>query len=381
MLEIFRSIIDKRHEYAKSLKAKGKLLAGYMCTHIPEEILYGAGIVPVRILSAHTSQALTKSYIHETYCSFSHDCAYEGLMKNYEYLDLLVMGSSCLHMSEAFNVWLRFGGFNERNFLLTFPHIIETRHSSQLMVNSFKEFSRFIEHFTKRPQTNEGIEESIKIYNKNRRLLKKLWELLDTTNITLKGFNIAIITLASQIMDKKECNEMMEKFLNGLEFNSDEGTSKIKLMVMGGPCDDIRIFDLIESIDENIKLVFIDSCTAARYFWYEVPEDWPDKFLALSEGYINRIPCPSKDNIPGTGEKKRFRFIQDFIEKFRPDGIIFLYQRFCSPQPHDIVAFKPVLNKLGIPSLEFELDTTFPSNQFRTRLEAFLEVIKGVGNW
>lgn len=54
-------------------------------------------------------------------------------------------------------------------------------------------------------------------------------------------------------MDKKDCNEMMEKFLNGLEFNSDEGTSKIKLMVMGGPCDDIRIFDLIESVDENIK--------------------------------------------------------------------------------------------------------------------------------
>jgi benzoyl-CoA reductase subunit C len=52
------------------LQRKGHLLAGYMCTHVPEEILYAAGIVPVRILSSHVSQAMTRSYMHETYCSF-----------------------------------------------------------------------------------------------------------------------------------------------------------------------------------------------------------------------------------------------------------------------------------------------------------------------
>ncbi|MGZ3495820.1 MAG: hypothetical protein ACXU9M_14080, partial [Thermodesulfobacteriota bacterium] len=57
IIERFRQITETPHDYAKSLKGKGQLLAGYMCTHVPEEILYAAGIVPVRILSSHLSQA------------------------------------------------------------------------------------------------------------------------------------------------------------------------------------------------------------------------------------------------------------------------------------------------------------------------------------
>jgi benzoyl-CoA reductase/2-hydroxyglutaryl-CoA dehydratase subunit BcrC/BadD/HgdB len=44
----------------------------------------------------------------------------------------------------------------------------------------------------------------------------------------------------------------------------------------------------------------------------------------------------------------------------------------------DVVALKPILDKLGIPSIDLELDTTLPVTQFRTQLEAFLEIIKGV---
>jgi benzoyl-CoA reductase subunit C len=111
VIEHFRHITENPPEYAKSLQAKGQLLAGYMCTHVPEEILYAAGIIPVRILSSHVSQAMTRSYMHETYCSFSHDCAYQGLAHNYDFLDLIVTSSSCIHMGEAFNVWVRFAGF------------------------------------------------------------------------------------------------------------------------------------------------------------------------------------------------------------------------------------------------------------------------------
>jgi benzoyl-CoA reductase subunit C len=115
IIERFRSITEDTHEYAKFLQGKGQLVAGYMCTHVPEEILYAAGIIPVRILSSHVSQAMTRSYMHETYCSFSHDCAYQGLQHNYDYLDLIVTSSSCIHMGEAFNVWVRFAGFQQKS--------------------------------------------------------------------------------------------------------------------------------------------------------------------------------------------------------------------------------------------------------------------------
>ena len=378
IIEKFRHITENTHEYAKSLQGKGQLLAGYMCTHVPEEILYAAGIIPMRILSSHESQAMTRSYIHETYCSFSHDCAYQGLQKNYDYLDLIVHSSSCIHMAEAFNVWVRFAGFQQKSFLITFPHIIHTKYAGGLMVESFGEFKQFIEDFAKKPITDVDMERAIKIYNHTRRLLKRLWEFLRHDNPPIAGPEVATATLAAQVMDKQECNQMLEELIQRLEAEPGKAPSGVRLMVTGGACDDLRIFDLLEDLNYSTNLIFIDSCTAARYFWFEVPEDRPNKLEAIAEGYISRIPCPSKDNVPGTGEKKRFRFVQQFLEDFKPDGVVFLYQRFCSPQSMDILALKPILKNLGIPSTELELDTTVPVISFGTQLEAFVEIIKRV---
>jgi len=50
IIDRFRSVTENPQGYAKSLKEKGRLVSGYLCTHVPEEILYAAGIVPVRIL-------------------------------------------------------------------------------------------------------------------------------------------------------------------------------------------------------------------------------------------------------------------------------------------------------------------------------------------
>jgi benzoyl-CoA reductase subunit C len=378
IIEHFRHITENTHEYAKSLQGKGQLLAGYMCTHVPEEILYAAGIIPVRILSSHESQAMTRSYIHETYCSFSHDCAYQGLQKNYDYLDLIVHSSSCIHMAEAFNVWVRFAEFQEKSFLIPYPHIIHTKRASELMVESYGEFKQFIEDFSKKSITDDDIERAIKVYNQTRRLLKRLWEFLRHDNPPIAGPEVATATLAAQVMDKQECNQMLEELIKKLEAEPGKKPAGVRLMVTGGACDDLRIFDLLEDLNYSTNLIFIDSCTAARYFWFEVPEDRPNKLETIAEGYISRIPCPAKDNVPGTGEKKRLRFVQQFIEDFRPDGVVMLYQRFCSPQSMDILALKPILKNLGIPWTELELDTTVPKTQFGTQLEALVEIIKRV---
>lgn len=378
LIEKFRHITENTHEYAQSLQEKGRLVAGYMCTHVPEEILYAAGIIPVRILSAHESQAMTRSYIHETYCTFSHDCAYQGLQHNYDYLDLIVHSSSCIHMAEAFNVWVRFAGFQDKSFLIKYPHIIHTKQAGGIMVESYKEFKQFIEERTEKSITDDDIERAIKVYNETRRLLRRLWEFLKRDNPPVTGAEAAAVTLAAQVMDKQECNAMLEPLIQQLESEPGKEPSGVRLMVTGGACDDLRIFDLIESLNYSTNLIFADSCTAARYFWFEVPEDRPDKLKAIAEGYISRIPCPSKDTVPGTGEKKRFRFIRQFIEDYKPDGIILLYQRFCSPQSMDIVALKPIIDMLGIPWTELELDTTVPTSLFGTQLEALVEIIQRV---
>lgn len=376
LIDGFRRLGENPHAYARSLKEQGQLLAGYMCTHVPEEILYAAGVVPLRIISSHKPQSMTRSYLHETYCSFSHDCAYQGLVHNYDYLDMVVTGSSCLHMSEAFNVWARFGGFQDRSFLMPYPHIMHTKPARGLLTLSFNELVQYVQGVTKRTVTDEKLEEAILLCNDTRRGLRRLWGFLKTESPPITGQEVAAVTLASQLMDKREYNQALQKLVDSLEETSADASPGVRLMAIGGACDHLGVLDLIERLPDHAVLVFVDSCTAARYFWFEVPENRRLKLDALAEGYLSRIPCPAKDNVLGSGERNRFNHIQQFIQDFRPDGVIFLYQRFCSPQPMDVVALKPIMKMMGIPFTDLELDTTVPAAQFETQLEALVEVIK-----
>ena len=50
-MERFRELFANRHERLQELKEKtGDLIFGYLCTYVPEEILYAAGVHPVRII-------------------------------------------------------------------------------------------------------------------------------------------------------------------------------------------------------------------------------------------------------------------------------------------------------------------------------------------
>ena len=49
--ETFRDWRQNRAEYAKAWKERtGSRIMGYFCTYAPEELIYAAGILPVRIL-------------------------------------------------------------------------------------------------------------------------------------------------------------------------------------------------------------------------------------------------------------------------------------------------------------------------------------------
>ena len=110
-------------------------------------------------------------------------------------------------MGEAFNVWVRFAGFEKKSFLIPFPHIIHTKPAGGFMVESFRRVQGSSSRSSRRkPITDDELEKAIKTYNHTRRLLKRLWEFLRRDNPPITGPEVATVTLASQVMDKQECN-------------------------------------------------------------------------------------------------------------------------------------------------------------------------------
>ena len=357
-----------RHEYAKEWKAKtgGKVL-GYFCTYVPEEMLIGAGVLPVRVLGSHEPQDVTEPHIFGMFCPFCRDCLAQGLKGRFDYLDGIMIAQSCLHIRQAYTSWKMHVPV-DYSYYLCMPHHVQSPSSKPFFRGELEAFQKSLEEWVGKPLTNEDLERGIEAMNRNRQLMKKVYETRKEPDPRVTGLEAMQMVVSSQMVDKDEHSQAVEEFLAELpnrKLNRNTGT---RLMIVGSEDDDTEFLKMVESLGATV--VADDHCTGTRYFWDEVVPN-PDPLYAIASRYVDRTPCPTKD----WPERRRFPRILQYAKEYDAKGAIIIQQKFCDPHEADIPPLTAYLKENGIPSLFLEFDVTVPLGQFRIRVEAFLETL------
>ena len=368
MIDQFKNIEKNRHDYAKNWKDKtGGKVIGYFCTYVPEEILYAADVLPVRILGSHEPQDVTEPHIFAMFCPFCRDCLAQGLKNRYKYLDGLMISQSCLHIRQAYTSWIKHRPVEFEKFLCM-PHKVQSPHSYDFLTAELQTFKKEVEKWTGKKISDKELDKAINIYNENRRLMRQLYELRKRDNPPITGEQCMEIVIAMQMTDKAEHNKMLKDLLKKLENYEPDREVGSRLMILGSEDDDTVFMNMVENC--GATFVIDDHCTGSRYFWNDV-KDGKDKIASIAARYIDRIPCPTKD----WEERKRIPHILNLCKEWKVDGVIIMQQKFCDPHELDFVAIQKALKKAGIPTLFLEFDVTVPIGQFKIRVEAFLEMI------
>ena len=198
--------------------------------------------------------------------------------------------------------------------------------------------------------------------------MRQIYELRKSNNPPVSGEESMYMVIASQCMDKAEQNRILQEVL--AERRGQEGPAAgTRLMLIGSEDDDTEFVRMAESMGASI--VTDDHCTGTRYFWGEAPAA-ESPLASLADRYLQKVPCPEKD----FDGRVRWQHIFRLIEEYRVEGALLIQQKFCDPHEFDIPVLTKVLQQeKGIPCLFLEFDVTVPAGQFRTRLEAFLEML------
>lgn len=371
MFEKFKDWRDNRHEYAKKWKERtGEKVIGYFCTYVPEEILYAAGVLPVRILGSHEPQDVTEPHIFGMFCPFCRDCLAQGLKGRFDYLNGIMIAQSCLHIRQTYSSWEKHVPTQDSfAYYLNMPHKIQSPRALPFLKAELKIFKNAVEKWTGDEITEAALQKAIDVYNENRRLLKEIYELRKAKNPPLTGEEAMYLSLSSQMVDKAEHNEALRELLKNLstrDMDRDVGT---RLMILGSEDDDIEFINMVESVGGTF--VIDDHCTGSRYFWNEVEKNGKDLLEAIADRYIQRPACPTKD----WEKRTRVPHVLNLAKEYDAEGVILVQQKFCDPHELDIPIIKQNFEDKGIPTLFLEFDVTVPLGQFRTRVEAFLEMI------
>jgi benzoyl-CoA reductase subunit C len=368
-LEIFRRWRVNRTQYAKEWKEEhGGRIVGYFCTYVPEELLYDAGVLPVRILGSHKVQSVTDPHISAMYCSFCRDCLAEGQKGRYDHLDGITLAQSCLHMRESFTTWQKHIPVDYGHYL-PMPDHVQGPHAVSFLAQELGVFKESLETWLGRKIDDQAITEAIEVYNRNRRLLWEVYELRKQDKPPLTGEESMEVVLSSQMVDKQDHNAALEGLLARLAKRDVPREAGTRLMILGSEGDDTEFINMVESCEATF--VIDDHCTGTRYFWNNVALDG-DVLPNIAERYVKRVPCPTKDWPNGS----RAAHALELAKAYNVQGAIIMQQKSCDPQEIDIPALTRALNDAGIKTLFLESDVTVPIGQLKVRVEAFLEMLQ-----
>ena len=368
-MELFSKVLESRGQYAENWKKRtgGKVL-GYYEPYMPEEVVYAAGILPVRLLSRHEPDDVTDRQMYGN-CYCTRDLLNQFVKGRYSYVDGLVNAEGCQWMFNAFQTTVNNNPdlFNHYVFVPDYP---DGRMSKSVLHSELKVFKSALEKWTGKSITDDDLDRAIDIYNTNRRLLRQVYEMRRADSTVIRGSEAMEMVLASQVMDKAEANRMLQEAILELSQRQPaDGPEGVRLMLVGSETFDVELEKLVESLGANIVIDELENGSA--YFWNEViPQQ--DRLLALALRYLGRPHRAVKDN----NWRRRPDHIFRLYEDYQADGVIIAKQIYCHPHGTDNYMVWKLLRERGIPFHFFERDSTLPCEETRLRIEAFIGMVQ-----
>ncbi len=366
-IEQFRDVLENRHQYAKDWKDRtGGKTIGTLCTYVPNEIVYAAGMLPVRVLGSHEVQDITDRYLFPTVCPFCRDTLAQGLKGRYDFLDGIVLARTCMHIQGTYDNWRNYIATPFKKFIWMPGHVASPS-AKPCLEGEYKDFIESIEQFFGIKVTTEALDKAIDLYNTNRKLMREVYEFRKKEEPSITGAETMEMVIAGQLMDVVEHNKLLEQLLQELPNRSLDREVGIRLMMVGSEMTDV---DFVRKVEElNCTFIIDEHCSGSRVFWDDI-KPAEDRLAAIAARYVDRWPCPAIGGKPG----HRFGRILEFAKQWDAQGVLLYQQKWCDPHEFDIPPLTEMFKENDIPTLTLEFDVTVPFGQFRTRVEAFIEM-------
>ena len=232
-----------------------------------------------------------------------------------------------------------------------------------------------IEDYMGGPIAPEDLSASIRAFNRNRRLLRQLYDMRRSGGARISPTDMQVLVKSSMVMDVEEHTAILGDVIEGLESQADTGPDRIPVHISGHFCHAPKP-ELLDLIEECGAIVVDDDLyTGFRYISTDVPEDG-DPFDALVRWYFARnVTVPDATRVQNDVDWDRF--LLDSLENSGAAAVIVLMVKFCEPHMLYYPELRKALDTSKVPNLLIETEHEgLPLEVIRTRLEAFFERIR-----
>ncbi len=374
LLNRFNAVVTDPYSEARSRKEQGQKVIGWLPTDVPEELIHAAGAFPVGSLGSCSKIRLADTHLQVWVCSLMRGSLEMGLRGDLDFLDGLIIPQTCDTTRAMVGIWRQTSLIPYIDSFMM-PKQVKRSSAREYLIGELTRLKSNLEKVTGNLITNESLGTSIKLFNENRQLLRRMFEIHADHPGLISSREVYTVIKAAMYMDKVKHNGILQDLIQAMKQKAarsiDKSNPKVRLVISGGVWEPPEIMDLIE--EAGGVVVGDDMLTGMRYLSPDADEK-RDPLEALADRQLNKIPFAGFDN----QNYERRRFLHNLVRHTEAAGLIFLHLKFCEPENYDYNDMREALNSAGIPNLRLETEVGNPSlGQIRTRLEAFIEMIGG----
>ena len=354
-----------RETRLKDAASKGNKVIGYFCTYTPVELIHAAGFIPVRIWGGSRGVQKAYSLVPSFICPYMRLSLEGALEGEFRFLSGIVQGYTCDVACGVVNIFR--GNFG-----------MELVHNLALPYNDNPDARRFLrsglEELCEKLSrmggmiTETSLEESVRLYEGIRSILAGLFALQSQGVFPLSAADLWAVVSSYFVTPPREYLDMISGLDGHLKDAAPCRPEGIPVVVSGSVLEDEGALAVVEG--SGFRVAADDLCTGRRGFLPTAGQG-QSPMERMVDRLMNRLPCPSRshprDRIPG---------LLRLVEESGAKGVIFLFQKFCTPHLADHPRVAQALKEAGIPSMAIEMDEYgLIKAQVATRLETFSSML------
>ena len=367
MVSEFYEMYRDRHQLAEKWKQTGKNVFGYFCLYVPQELIYAANVIPVRIRGSMDNPNLADALLPRFVCSYHRSCLHEALDGKYKYLDGVIFTQRCDVNRNIGNIWTE---------TIKIPyswHVAMPRKGTEEAIEMYTEelrlFKGSLEQYLGREISDQSILQAIEVYNENRSMRRQVYQLALRDAPPLTGSHVFEIMLSGLIMPKDEHNKLLRKLLDNIPSDV-EKSNGARLLITGNTLENVDVLRTVEKYGGQI--VADDYCFGTHDCWSEIDKN-QDPLRGIAEYYLQRrIPSPCEDTL----ERRRIEHVLQLVKDYRVKGVIQATQHYCDNYLFETPILEERLSERGIPLLNIEIDDSeLGLARIESIVEPFIEII------
>jgi len=380
-MDYFYDLYEQTYCKGESLYDKEHVI-GTMCVQVPDELIYAAGAVPVRLCNGfYSDDQIGAEFMPAKSCSLVK--ATLGMLDKKSTLPFadkitdIVLPATCDQKRKS-SAMIRDMGYDVYN--IEVPPVKESEEARIYWRSSIYKFALSLKKMTGKRITKASLKEALLKVADAQKAFRTLHELRKQAPGVFLGKDLLMVTNAYFFDKIENWTLAVNKLIVELEQRKEDNFFATqrrapRILFTGSPAifPNLKLPLLIE--ESGGLIVADETCSSNRMLNDMVAVDeWDTENMvaSIADNYLKPCTCPIF-----TENDDRKRKLINMAKEFAVDGIV--YQAFSGCQVYQMEhsSISKALQEAGVPMLFVESDySPDDMGQLSTRIEAFIESLK-----